>query len=99
MRKSAEERVSQALKVSLRVVIAHSPMPGRSKSCSSRRNAVLKGASVLDCASRSQKIAQDTRLSSFGSSAIWKHASVVLKEVGGGENSRQVARSTSSKPR
>src|SRR5580765_775585 len=98
MRKSAEERDSQALNVSLGVVMAHSSMPGRANCCSRLRNATGKGATAGAWESRSQEIVQETNFSSLGLRVTWKLASEVVKEVGRGEKSRQVARRTSSSP-
>src|ERR1700722_10681186 len=99
MRKSADERVSQALKVSLELVMTHSSIPVRSNSFSSFRNAEWYGSTLLGAESRSHVIVQDTDFSAFGPRSISNAASLVERDAGCGENSRQVRRRTSSSPR
>src|SRR5258708_39157302 len=99
IRRSAEERVSQELKVSLEVLMTHSSIPVRSNSCSSLRNAALYGSTLMGAESRSQVIVHETTASCFGCRAISNAACSAERDIGGGENSRQGRRRTASKPR
>src|SRR5882762_200432 len=99
IRRSAEERVSQELKVSLEVLMTHSSIPVRSNSCSSLRKAALYGSALTGAESRSQVIVHETTASCFGCRAISNAASSAETDTGCGENSMHVRRKTSSRPR
>src|SRR5580692_3356364 len=84
IRRSAAERVNHAVKLSLVVVIRHSSMPVRSKSCRNPRKAAGKGSNRLRPGFRSQETVVYMDSASFGSNVIWNLASRAEREAGRG---------------